>query len=235
MADFTPHDFLFKVVLVGDSGVGKSNILGRYTKDEFLDNTPTTIGVEFTTKTTTYDNKSLAIQLWDTAGQERFNSIAKSYYRGAVGAFVIFDICNHSSFEHVERWLQQLKQHSHPNIVLCLLGNKADLKDSREVTTEEAEVFAKQHSLAFFEVSAKDATNINKAFDKMIVDIYNSVKKPQENKENNTSGNSNKSTQDPSQDPAPSPLLSSAKNTNSIKLNDPKPAETPGASEGCNC
>jgi len=216
MADFTPHDFLFKVVLVGDSGVGKSNILGRYTKDEFLDNTPTTIGVEFTTKTTTYDNKSLAIQLWDTAGQERFNSIAKSYYRGAVGAFVIYDICNHTSFEHIEKWLQQLKQHSHPNIVLALLGNKQDMKDSREVTFEEAETVAKQYGFSFYEVSAKDATNINKAFDKMIVDIYNSVKKP-ETKE--SAKESSKPSESSRPDPSPAPLPVASKGNSSVNLN----------------
>lgn len=182
MAEFAPHDFIFKVVLCGDSGVGKSNIMGRYTKDEFSESTPTTIGVEFLTKAITFDGKSLAIQIWDTAGQERFNSIAKSYYRGAVGAFIIYDITNRISFDHVDRWLHLLKQHSHPSIVLCLLGNKSDLREKRAVSFEEAEEFAKKSGLLFFEVSAKEATNVNRAFERTIVEIYNLVKEKKEDK-----------------------------------------------------
>eukprot|EP00160_Parvularia_atlantis_P016452 Unigene5223_Nuclearia_a/m.16036 Unigene5223_Nuclearia_a/g.16036 ORF Unigene5223_Nuclearia_a/g.16036 Unigene5223_Nuclearia_a/m.16036 type:complete len:237 (-) Unigene5223_Nuclearia_a:135-845(-) len=236
MGDFKPHDYLFKVVLCGDSGVGKSNILGRYTKGEFLENVPTTIGVEFTTKATTYEGKSLAIQIWDTAGQERFNAIAKSYYRGAVGAFIVYDICKRATLESVEkRWLSQLKQHTHPSIVLCLLGNKSDNRDGRQVTYDEGKAVAERNNLMFFEVSAKDATNVSKAFEQMIIEIYTLVRKPTDGEPTQKEASRAGVRPEPyTPVSADSPLAQPQSSSPSVVLKDTSTSPPPSA-DGCAC
>eukprot|EP00227_Mantoniella_beaufortii_P005489 CAMPEP_0197608396 /NCGR_PEP_ID=MMETSP1326-20131121/48992_1 /TAXON_ID=1155430 /ORGANISM="Genus nov. species nov., Strain RCC2288" /LENGTH=127 /DNA_ID=CAMNT_0043176593 /DNA_START=131 /DNA_END=511 /DNA_ORIENTATION=- len=121
------HDYLFKIVLIGDTAVGKSNLLSRFTRDEFNLESKTTIGVEFATKTVEIDAKIIKSQIWDTAGQERYRAITSAYYRGAVGALLVYDISNHSTFENVERWLKELRDHADENIVVMLVGNKSDL------------------------------------------------------------------------------------------------------------
>ena len=163
------YDFLFKVVMIGDSGVGKSNLLMRYTKGEFNIESKTTIGVEFATKTIkTPDSKVIKAQIWDTAGQERYRAITNAYYRGAVGALLVFDVTSQRSFQNVENWLRELKQYADSNIVILLVGNKTDLKDQREVKREEAAQYADQHHLAYIETSALDCTNVDIAFDRII-------------------------------------------------------------------
>ncbi|KAJ3249879.1 Ras- protein Rab-11B, partial [Chytriomyces hyalinus] len=136
------YDYLFKVVLIGDSGVGKSNLLSRFTRNEFNLDSKSTIGVEFATRTIQVDGKTIKAQIWDTAGQERYRAITSAYYRGAVGALLVYDITKMSSYENVNRWLKELRDHADSNIQIMLVGNKSDLKHARAVATEESKTFA---------------------------------------------------------------------------------------------
>jgi len=166
------YDYLFKVVLIGDSGVGKSNLLSRFTRNEFNLESKSTIGVEFATKSIQVDAKVIKAQIWDTAGQERYRAITSAYYRGAVGALLVYDISKALSFENVERWLKELKDHAEPNIVIMLVGNKSDLRHKRAVPTEDAMAFAERNGLAFIETSALDATGVDEAFKQILTEIF---------------------------------------------------------------
>ena len=135
------------VVLIGDSGVGKSNLLSRFTRNEFNLESKSTIGVEFATRSIQVDNKTIKAQIWDTAGQERYRAITSAYYRGAVGALLVYDIAKHLTYENVERWLKELRDHADQNIVIMLVGNKSDLRHLRAVPTDEARAFAGKLSL----------------------------------------------------------------------------------------
>lgn len=167
------YDYLFKVVLIGDSGVGKSNLLSRFTRNEFSLETKATIGVEFATRSVTVENKVIKAQIWDTAGQERYRAITSAYYRGAVGAMLVYAINSRDSFNNAERWLNELRDNADRNIMIMLVGNKSDLKHLREVPTEEAKDFAKKHNLSFMETSALDSSNVEDAFKSVINSIYN--------------------------------------------------------------
>uniref|UniRef100_A0A668RSD0 small monomeric GTPase n=1 Tax=Oreochromis aureus TaxID=47969 RepID=A0A668RSD0_OREAU len=158
------YDFLFKVVLIGDSGVGKSNLLSRFTRNEFNLESKSTIGVEFATRSIQVDGKTIKAQIWDTAGQERYRAITSAYYRGAVGALLVYDIAKHLTYENVERWLKELRDHADNNIVIMLVGNKSDLRHLRAVPTDEARAFAEKNTLSFIETSALDSTNVEEAF-----------------------------------------------------------------------
>lgn len=171
MAD-SDYDYLFKVVLIGDSGVGKSNLLSRFTRNEFNLESKSTIGVEFATKSIMTEGKKIRAQIWDTAGQERYRAITSAYYRGAVGALLVYDISKHSTFENVERWLRELRDHANMQIVIMLVGNKSDLRHLRAVSTEEAMAFAEANDLAFIETSALDSTGVDTAFHKILTEIY---------------------------------------------------------------
>ncbi|KAK2498948.1 LOW QUALITY PROTEIN: hypothetical protein MC885_011528 [Smutsia gigantea] len=131
-----------RVVLIGDSGVGKSNLLSRFTRNEFNLESKSTIGVEFATRSIQVDSKTIKAQIWDTAGQERYRAITSAYYRGAVGALLVYDIAKHLTYENVERWLKELRDHADSNIVIMLVGNKSDLRHLRAVPTDEARAFA---------------------------------------------------------------------------------------------
>ena len=167
------YDYLFKVVVIGDSGVGKSNLLSRFTRNEFNLESKSTIGVEFATRTVSMEGKTIKAQIWDTAGQERYRAITSAYYRGAVGALLVYDISKHATFENVERWLKELRDHADSNIVIMLVGNKSDLRHLRAVSTDEATAFAEKHSLlAFVETSALDSTGVETAFHRILTEIY---------------------------------------------------------------
>jgi small GTP-binding protein len=168
------YDYLFKVVLIGDSGVGKSNLLSRFTKNEFNLESKTTIGVEFATKSIEVGNKIIKAQIWDTAGQERYRAITSAYYRGAVAALLVYDITKLHTFQNVEKWLQELKDYADDNIVVMLVGNKTDLNNLRAVKVEDAQAFAEKHELAFIETSALDSTNVVDAFEQ-IIQIYHNM------------------------------------------------------------
>ncbi|MCP9261100.1 Ras-related protein Rab-11A [Dirofilaria immitis] len=135
------YDYLFKVVLIGDSGVGKSNLLSRFTRNEFNLESKSTIGVEFATRSIQVEGKTVKAQIWDTAGQERYRAITSAYYRGAVGALLVYDIAKHVTYENVERWLKELRDHADQNIVIMLVGNKSDLRHLRAVPTDEAKIY----------------------------------------------------------------------------------------------
>jgi len=169
------YDYLFKVVLIGDSGVGKSNLLSRFTRNEFNLESKSTIGVEFATRSINVDNKTVKAQIWDTAGQERYRAITSAYYRGAVGALLVYDITKHQTYENVTRWLKELRDHADQNIVIALVGNKSDLKHLRAVPTDEAKEFATQNGLTFIETSALDASNVESAFQNILTEIYRIV------------------------------------------------------------
>ncbi|KAJ3106352.1 hypothetical protein HDU96_008243 [Phlyctochytrium bullatum] len=169
------YDFLFKVVLIGDSGVGKSNLLSRFTRNEFNLESKSTIGVEFATRSIQVDGKTIKAQIWDTAGQERYRAITSAYYRGAMGALLVYDIAKHTTYENVNRWLKELRDHADNNIVIMLVGNKSDLRHLRAVPTEEAKVFAEENGLSFIETSALDSSNVEPAFQKILTEIYRIV------------------------------------------------------------
>ncbi|TAQ86415.1 hypothetical protein B7494_g5267 [Chlorociboria aeruginascens] len=164
------YDFLFKVVLIGDSGVGKSNLLSRFTRNEFNLDSKSTIGVEFATRSIQVDAKTIKAQIWDTAGQERYRAITSAYYRGAVGALLVYDISKHQTYENVTRWLKELRDHADANIVIMLVGNKSDLRHLRAVPTEEAKAFASENNLSFIETSALDASNVELAFQNILTE-----------------------------------------------------------------
>jgi len=173
------YDFLFKVVLIGDSGVGKSNLLSRFTRNEFNLESKSTIGVEFATRSIQVDAKCIKAQIWDTAGQERYRAITSAYYRGAVGALLVYDIAKHLTYENVERWLKELRDHADSKIVIMLVGNKNDLRHLRAVPTDEAKSFAEKNNLAFIETSALDASNVELAFQNILTEIYTIVSQKQ--------------------------------------------------------
>merc|ERR1712086_298338 len=185
------YDYLFKVVLIGESGVGKSNLLTRFTRNEFNRESKSTIGVEFATNTIQVDKKTIKAQIWDTAGQERYRAITSAYYRGAVGALLVYDITKESTFEAVKTmWLEELKQHADDNIIIMLVGNKKDLGHLRAVTTEEGRNFAEKNQLSFIETSAQqrdgekeklpegeESGNVTRAFEDILKEIYHYVSK----------------------------------------------------------
>uniref|UniRef100_A0AAQ4QEV1 small monomeric GTPase n=1 Tax=Gasterosteus aculeatus aculeatus TaxID=481459 RepID=A0AAQ4QEV1_GASAC len=167
------------VVLIGDSGVGKSNLLSRFTRNEFNLESKSTIGVEFATRSIQVDGKTVKAQIWDTAGQERYRAITSAYYRGAVGALLVYDIAKHLTYENVERWLKELRDHADSNIVIMLVGNKSDLRHLRAVPTDEARAFAEKNGLSFLETSALDSTNVETAFQTILTEIYRIVSQKQ--------------------------------------------------------
>ncbi|KAI8341179.1 GTP-binding protein [Chlamydoabsidia padenii] len=176
------YDYLFKLVLIGDSGVGKSNLLSRFTTNEFNLESKSTIGVEFATKNIEIEKHTIKAQIWDTSGQERYRAITGAYYRGAVGALLVYDITRKTSFQNVTHWLKELREHADPNIVIMLVGNKSDLSETnRAVTTEEGGALAEQEGFLFMETSALDATNVENAFATVFNTIYSNVPKKQVN------------------------------------------------------
>ena len=170
------YNMLFKIVLVGDSSVGKTNLFLRYIKNEFDPQTKATIGVEFGTKIIKINNYNIKIQIWDTAGQERYKSITNAYYKGAQGAFLVYDITNKSSFLNIDKWIRDLKNNGDEKIVLFLIGNKNDLNDDRVIDTNEGKNKAKEKKMFFLETSAKNNDNVNNAFDEIINNIFDVYK-----------------------------------------------------------
>lgn len=171
------EDYLFKIVLIGDSAVGKSNLLARFARNEFYPNSKSTIGVEFQTQKIDIDGKEIKAQIWDTAGQERFRAVTSAYYRGAVGALLVYDVSRRQTFDSIGRWLNELHTHSDMNVVTILIGNKTDLKDAREVSTDEGKTVAEAQGLFFMETSALDSSNVTTAFHTIVKEIYNILSK----------------------------------------------------------
>ena len=166
------YEMMFKVVLVGDSFVGKTNIMSKYLKNEFHEDSKATVGVEFGSKQFTIEGHSVKAQIWDTAGQERYKAITSAYYKGAKGAFIVYDITRKNSFESVERWVSDIISVADKKITIILIGNKSDLEDQRQVTKEEAEEKATKLEIAFMETSALSGDNLEKAFEKMMNEVF---------------------------------------------------------------
>ena len=169
------YSYLFKYIIIGSSSVGKSSLLLQFTDKRFLNNYDMTIGVEYGTANVHIDNKKIKLQIWDTAGQETFRSIARSYFRGAVGVLLVYDITRRETFTDLINWLEDLWKNNHQYMVIMLVGNKIDLEENREVTKEEAESFAKKHDLIFIETSAKTSENVNKSFRNTTKIIYQNI------------------------------------------------------------
>ncbi|XP_007896839.1 ras-related protein Rab-19 isoform X2 [Callorhinchus milii] len=158
-------DYLFKIVLIGDSNIGKTCVVHRFKSGIFIEKQQNTIGVDFIVKTLDIDGKKVKVQVWDTAGQERFRTITQSYYRSAHGAIIAYDITKQTSFNSVPHWINEIQRYGAANVVQMLIGNKADLKDKREVPFEEACIVAEKFGLvAALETSAKESQNIEEAF-----------------------------------------------------------------------
>ncbi|CAD8073297.1 unnamed protein product [Paramecium sonneborni] len=174
------YDYLFKIVLSGESGVGKSNLLLRFTKNKFNIESKTTIGVEFGTRSLQICGKIIKAQIWDTAGQERYRAITCAYYRRAIGAVLVYDITNKQSFEAIERWLQEVKENADREIVIMIIGNKSDLKDLRAIRTESGQELAKIYKVGFMEASAQDGSNVDQAFTQIIEKIYQNITSQQQ-------------------------------------------------------
>lgn len=169
------YDFIFKIVIIGDSSVGKTGILNRYLHNEFYKDTKATVGVEFGAKKLNINKKHIKLQIWDTAGQERYRAITSTYYKGAKGAFIVFDISNKTSFENVDRWIKEIKMLAEIDIFIILIGNKCDLEDKREVSTEEAKNKAEFLGIPYLETSAKISTNIDKAFNDICIRVVDKL------------------------------------------------------------
>ncbi|CAJ0576159.1 unnamed protein product, partial [Mesorhabditis spiculigera] len=158
------YDLLFKLLLIGDSGVGKTCILYRFSDDAFNTTFISTIGIDFKIKTIELRGKKIKLQIWDTAGQERFHTITTSYYRGAMGIMIVYDITNARSFENITRWLRNIDEHASEDVVRMVIGNKCDMGDRRQVSKESGEELAARHGVRFLETSAKANINIDTAF-----------------------------------------------------------------------
>ena len=170
------YGLLFKLILIGDSCVGKSNILLKYLKNEFDPNSRATVGVEFGTKNIIINNKKIKIQIWDTAGQERYRSITSAYYKGAKGALIVYDITRKCTFDNIDKWISDLKLNGDKNICIVILGNKSDLDDKREVSKGDGIKKSEMYKTAFLETSALNGDNIGKAFDEIIEQIIQNNK-----------------------------------------------------------
>ncbi|KAG6423760.1 hypothetical protein SASPL_114163 [Salvia splendens] len=169
------YAYLFKYIIIGDTGVGKSCLLLQFTDKRFQPVHDLTIGVEFGARMITIESKPIKLQIWDTAGQESFRSITRSYYRGAAGALLVYDITRRETFNHLASWLEDARQHASMNMTIMLIGNKCDLAHRRAVSTEEGEQFAKENGLVFMEASAKTAQNVEEAFVQTASTIYKKI------------------------------------------------------------
>lgn len=167
------YDYLFKLLLIGDSGVGKSCLLLRFADDTYTESYISTIGVDFKIRTIELDGKTIKLQIWDTAGQERFRTITSSYYRGAHGIIVVYDVTDQESFNNVKQWFQEIERYACEGVNKLLVGNKSDLTLKKVVDYASAKEFADQLGVPFLETSAKNATNVENVFMTMVAEIKN--------------------------------------------------------------
>ena len=173
--DDEEYSMIFKIIIIGDSGVGKTNILSRYTSNYFSDSSKSTVGVELGCKIEEVNGTKVKIQVWDTAGQERYKSITKTYYKGAKGALIVYDISRKESFNNVDKWIGDLKEFGEEDVCVILVGNKCDLEDMRQVSTDEVSKKAEQYSVGFCETSALSAKNIDTAFQMLIKKVSEKI------------------------------------------------------------
>lgn len=169
------YHYLFKFIVIGDTGVGKSCVVLQFIENKTRSAHDVTIGVEFGAKTIKVGNKNIKLQIWDTAGQENFRSITRSYYRSAIGALLVYDITRKDTFTHVKTWLEEVKVNGNPHMEILLVGNKNDLESERTVTTEEGASFARENGLQFIEINAKDYNKVSEAFTLVTKAIYKRI------------------------------------------------------------
>ncbi|XVF05561.1 hypothetical protein REPUB_Repub05bG0182800 [Reevesia pubescens] len=166
------YDYLIKLLLIGDSGVGKSCLLLRFSDGSFTTSFITTIGIDFKIRTIELDGKRIKLQIWDTAGQERFRTITTAYYRGAMGILLVYDVTDESSFNNIRNWIRNIEQHASDNVNKILVGNKADMDESkRAVPTSKGQALADEYGIKFFETSAKTNLNVEQVFFSIARDI----------------------------------------------------------------
>ena len=189
--DYVAENYKIKIIVVGDSGVGKTNLINRFATDKFDTNSKATIGVEFVYKTLKIGKEVIKVEVWDTAGQERYRSITSSYYKGARGAIIVYDITNDDSFHNVESWMNEVVKKGKKDIQFLLLGNKSDLVNDRLVSEEKGIEKARELNMRLFEASALDKTNVNEAFNYLIKEIYLDVRREKMNNNNNLNDNIN--------------------------------------------
>ena len=187
ISDFEKEYYKLKLIVIGDSGVGKTNIISRYVSNTFSNDSKATVGVEFFTKPFRVNNDIVKLEIWDTAGQERYKSITSAYYKGSRGALLVYDITRPSTFEDVEKWMTELKEKVRGSLKIIIIGNKLDLTKERKVDTETALDKAKSLNVPLMETSAFNSTNIQKAFESILREMYKEFKKEKdgEKKEQN--------------------------------------------------
>ena len=169
------YDYLLKYIIIGDAAVGKSNLLLRFSQDDFKSEYQLTIGVEFGAKNLDIDNKKYRLQIWDTAGQENYRSITRAYYKNSVCAILVYDITNRDSFEHISSWVEDCLAQSPKTVFMVLVGNKSDLSEKRKVSIEEGQKMAKNNNMIFFEASAKTGDNVDKIFEESANEINKKI------------------------------------------------------------
>lgn len=177
MADAKPTDYTIKIMLLGETEIGKTCLIQRYVSNSFGMNYITTIGIDFQLKYVEINGKNIKLQIWDTAGQECFKSITKNYFRTSHGFILAYDISNRKSFECVNEWLKQIRENGNKNIRIVLIGTKCDKEDERLVSIEEGEQLAKENKIQFFETSSKEEINISETFIHIATEILNSIEK----------------------------------------------------------
>lgn len=175
------YDYLFKLIIIGDTNIGKSCLLQRFADDSYTNEFISTIGVDFKVKTITINDKMIKTQIWDTAGQDRFRSITNSYYRGAHGIIISYDITNKQSFVNIERWMRNVKDFVSDNAVKILIGTKSDLEEKRKVSKKELEDLANELDMKYIETSAKDNKNVDELFIIICKEILNNMTEKLEN------------------------------------------------------
>jgi Ras-related protein Rab-8A len=165
------YDYLIKLLLIGDSGVGKSCLLLRFSDDSFIPSFITTIGIDFKIRTIELEGKRIKLQIWDTAGQERFRTITTAYYRGAMGILLVYDVTDEKSFQNIRNWIRNIEQHATESVNKMLIGNKCDMVDKKVVDTEKGKALADEYGIKFLETSAKNSINVEEAFITLAKDI----------------------------------------------------------------
>lgn len=175
------YDLLFKLLLIGDSGVGKTCVLFRFSDDTFNTTFISTIGIDFKIKTVELQGKKIKLQIWDTAGQERFHTITTSYYRGANGILLVYDITQPKTFDNISKWLRNINEHASEDVERMLIGNKCDMEDKRLISEERGKKVAEENGIKFFETSAKENINIEIAFNSLAEDILNKQRPVEDN------------------------------------------------------
>ena len=196
MSSNEDSDIIFKILMLGDSEVGKSCFLMRYSDNVFVENYITTIGLDYKLKTIKLDSgKVIKVQLWDTAGQDKYRTIAKNYYKGSHGILLLYDITKISSFENIREWIQDIRQEVSPKSIIFLIGNKIDLTDQRKLSKEQGEELAEEFKIPFFEASAKSGDNVDEVFKALyekIIEVYGYLEREKGSKLNKKQKNKGK-------------------------------------------